>query len=132
VGRLRGSRSGCALAQLAPRCLTGPGARIDLAHQRQPFLRLGLRGEVAHVQAKALAAFLEAAADEELETLQLGELDLRQRHGRGGGTQIQYERTAGWRRRVPGCHARASVGSDVGYCCHNFPDQNHEATRSAG
>lgn len=66
--RLCGCRSGCALAQLAARCLTGPCTRVDLAHDAQPFLGLGERGEVAHVQPEALATFLEAPAYEEMKT----------------------------------------------------------------
>ncbi|HLJ21684.1 MAG TPA: hypothetical protein VKU84_15870, partial [Stellaceae bacterium] len=50
---------------LPPGRLAGPRARIDLAHQAQPFLGFGERGEITHVQPEALAALLEAPADEE-------------------------------------------------------------------
>ena len=129
VLRLRGRSGRGALAQLAPRGLTCPGAGVDLAHHAQPLLGLGQRGEVAHVQTKALAPFLEAPADEEGETLELRQIRLRERHGRRRRAQVEHERprACGRRGRIPGFRARASVGSEVGCCCHNFP--GHEITR---
>ena len=79
---LSGGRSRGSLAQLAARGLSGPGARVDLAHDAQPLLGLGQRGEIAHVQTKALPPFLEAPADEEREALELRQIRLRQRHRR--------------------------------------------------
>ena len=76
-GRRRGS-----LAQLAARGLARPGARVDLAHDAQPLLGLGQRGEIAHVQTKALPALLEAPADEKREALELRQIGLRERHRR--------------------------------------------------
>jgi hypothetical protein len=80
---LRCVGGGGTLTELAPRGLTRPCAGIDLANQIEPLLGFGERGEVTHVQAKALAAFFEAAADEEGKAPQLGQIGLRQRHGRG-------------------------------------------------
>jgi hypothetical protein len=122
---LRGLFGRGALAQLASRSLPGPGARIDLAYHAQPFLGLGEGGEVTHVQPEALAALLEAAAHEEIEALELGQLRLRERHGRRGGTQVEHEwpRTAGWCARIH-CVGTARARSEIGRCCHNFPEPN--------
>jgi hypothetical protein len=77
------SCSGCsALTQLAPGSFAGPCARVDVAHQAQPLFGLGERREVTHVEAKTLAAFLEAPADEKSEAPELGQVGLRERHGR--------------------------------------------------
>ncbi|HEV2229902.1 MAG TPA: hypothetical protein VGR86_13200 [Steroidobacteraceae bacterium] len=77
----RSGRRG-ALAELAAGCFAGPCAGIDLAHDVQPLLGFGERREVTHVKTKALAALLEAAAHEKVEALELGQLRLRQSHGR--------------------------------------------------
>ena len=76
-GRRRGS-----LTELAARGFAGPGTRVNLAHDAQPLLGLGQRGEVTHVQTKALPAFLEAPADEEREAFELRQIRLRKRHRR--------------------------------------------------
>ena len=81
---LSGGRGRGPLAELAPRGLAGPCAGVDLAHHAQPFLGLGESREIAHVKPEALAAFLEAAADEECEALELGQIGLRERHRRRG------------------------------------------------
>jgi hypothetical protein len=70
-------------AQLLSRCFAGPGARIDFANDIQPLFGFGECREVTHVETEPLTAFLEAAADEEGEALQLGKIGLRQRHRRG-------------------------------------------------
>jgi hypothetical protein len=80
--RLLSVRRGGALTELAPRGFAGPCARVDLANHIQPFLGFGEGGEVTHVQSKALATFLEAAADKEGKAPQLRQIGLRQRHGR--------------------------------------------------
>jgi hypothetical protein len=82
LGLCRGS-SGRAGAQLFARRFTGPGARINFAHDIQPLFRFGECREVTHVEPEPLAAFLETAAHKEGKTLQLGEVGLRQRHRRG-------------------------------------------------
>jgi hypothetical protein len=81
--RLGGGSGGSSGAQLLARRFTGPGARIDLANDIQPFFGLGECREVTHVEAEPLAALLEAAADEEGKALQLGQIGLCQRHRRG-------------------------------------------------
>src|SRR2546421_7571202 len=50
--------------------------RSDLSHDAQPLLGLCQRGEIAHVQTKALPPFLEAPADEEREALELRQIRL--------------------------------------------------------
>src|SRR2546423_498130 len=77
------ARAAGGAADLA-RGLAGPGARVDLAHDAQPLLGLCQRGEIAHVQTKALPPFLEAPADEEREALELRQIRLRERHRRRG------------------------------------------------
>jgi hypothetical protein len=77
----RGSRGGSS-AQLLARRFAGPGTRINLANDIQPFFGFGECREVTHVEAEPLAALLETAADEEGEALQLGQIGLRQRHRR--------------------------------------------------
>jgi hypothetical protein len=83
VLRLGGGGRGGAFTELAAGGFAGPRPGIDLAHDAQPLLGLGQRREVTHVEAEALAPFLEAAAHEEVETLELGQLSLRQRQRRG-------------------------------------------------
>jgi hypothetical protein len=83
---------GSASAQLLARCLARPGTGIDIPHRAQPLLGLGLAGEESHVKTEALAPFLEAAADEERETLELGHIGLRERHRGRRGAQIEHER----------------------------------------
>jgi hypothetical protein len=78
--------------QLLARCLAGPCAGIDIPHRAQPFLGLGLAREESHVKTEALASFLETAADEEREALELGQIGLRQRHRSRRGAQIEHER----------------------------------------
>jgi hypothetical protein len=78
--RSSGSR---ASPQLFARCLPRPGARINLAHDIQPLFGFGERREVTHVEPEALAAFLEATADEEGKALQLSQIGLCKRHRRG-------------------------------------------------
>jgi hypothetical protein len=70
-------------AQLFARRLTRPGARINFAHDIQPLFGFSECREVTHVEPEPLAAFLEAAADEEGKTFQLGQICLCQRHRRG-------------------------------------------------
>jgi hypothetical protein len=82
--RLCGGRSGGAFTQLTTGRFTRPGARVDLAHDAQPFFGLGERRKVTHVQPKAFAAFLETPAHEKSETSELGQVGLRERHGRRG------------------------------------------------
>src|SRR5205807_4593553 len=98
------SRRGCgrACAQLLARRLTGPCARIDLAHDAQPFLCFGERREITHVKAEALPTLLEAAAHEEGKALELRQIRLRERHRRRRRAQIQDERACGRRRLIPG------------------------------
>jgi hypothetical protein len=98
------------LAQLLPGSFTGPCARIDIAHRAQPFFGFGERREVAHVESESLAAFLEAAAYEKAESFELGLLRLRERHGRRGGAQVEYE----WTRIRPG---RSSLFNNIVACC---------------
>ncbi len=90
---LRSSLSGRALAQLLAGSLACPCARIDVANDVQPFLGLFECREVAHVQAEALTAVLTTAAHEEVESLQLGDLGLLERHGRGRGAQVEDVRS---------------------------------------
>jgi hypothetical protein len=73
-----------ALTQLASRCFAGPGTRVDVAHEAQPFFGLGERRKITHVQAKPLAAFLESPADKKREAPELGQIRLRQGHGSRG------------------------------------------------
>jgi hypothetical protein len=82
LGLCRGG-GGCASAQLLARRFARPGARVNLAHDIQPLFGFGERREIAHVEPEPLAAFLEAAADEEGKAFQLGQIGLRQRHRRG-------------------------------------------------
>ena len=77
------SSGGCTSAQLFARRLTRPGARINLAHDIQPLFGFGECREVTHVEPEPLAAFLEAAADEEGKALQLSQIGLCKRHRRG-------------------------------------------------
>jgi hypothetical protein len=121
VLRLYRGRGGRALAQLAAGRFARPGAGVDLAHDAEPLLGLGQRRKIAHVQPEAFAAFLETAAHEEIEALQVRELGLSQRHRRGGRAQIEDVRTRGGarRRRL----ARADGGQFLLWC-HNFPDTN--------
>jgi hypothetical protein len=81
LGLRGGSRRG-ALTQLAAWRLACPGTGIDFAHHSQPLLGLGERREVTHMETKALAPFLEAAADEKMKATQLGQIGLRKRHRR--------------------------------------------------
>ncbi len=90
---LRGCLGGCALAQLLARSFACPCARIDVANDVQPFLGFFERREVAHVQAEALTAVLTTAADEEVESLQLRDLSLLERHGRRRGAQVEDVRS---------------------------------------
>jgi hypothetical protein len=105
-------RCGCygSLAQLLPGSLAGPCAGVDIAHCAQPFFGFGERREVAHVESESLAAFLEAAADEKAESFELGLLRFRERHGRRGGAQVEYERT---RLRL----GRSGLFNDIVACC---------------
>jgi hypothetical protein len=130
--RLR-SRSGCsALTQLASGGFTSPRAGVDLARDAQPLFGLGKRREVTHVQSKALAAFLEATADEKSKAPELGHVGLRERHGRRGRAQIEHERPCAECRghRTPGF--RACIGSEVWCCCHSFPEPKHSTPRPCG
>jgi hypothetical protein len=105
---LRGSCRRGASTQLLARRFTGPGTGIDVTNHTEPLFGFRLCGEVAHVQTEALAAFLEAAADEERETLELGQINLRQGHWRGGRAQVQDERArVGFRRRRLSSNRRA-------------------------
>jgi hypothetical protein len=97
--RLRGRSRRRALTQLAAGGLSRPGTWIDLAHHAEPFLGLGERRKVAHVQTKALAPFLETATHEEMKTPQLGQVGLRERHRRRRGAQVEYKRPRAERRR---------------------------------
>ena len=119
--RLRGGGGGGALTQLPTRRFTGPGARIDLAHDAQPLFGLGERREVTHVQPKTFAAFLEAPAHEKSETPELGQVGLRERHRRRRRAQVEHKRPCVERRRRRSPGFRARTGSEVGRCCHNFP-----------
>jgi hypothetical protein len=74
---------GGALAKLAAGRFAGPCAGIDFTHDVQPFLGFGERCEITHVETKALATFLEAAAYGKVEALELGQLRLRQSQRRG-------------------------------------------------
>jgi hypothetical protein len=80
VLRLCGGCGSGPSAQLLARRFTSPGARINLANDIQPFFGFSECREVTHVEAEPLAAFFEAAADEEGKALQLGQIGLRQRH----------------------------------------------------
>jgi len=80
--RLCGGSGGGSSAQLLTRRLTGPGTRINLAYDIQPFFGFGECREVTHVEAEPLAALFETAADEEGKALQLGQIGLCQRHRR--------------------------------------------------
>ena len=82
LGLCRGSGSRTS-AQLFAWCLTRPGARINLAHDIQPLFGFGECREITHVEPEPLAAFLEAAADEEGKALQLSQIGLCKRHRRG-------------------------------------------------
>jgi hypothetical protein len=121
---LGGGGGGRASAQLLAGRLTGPRARIDLTNDTQPFFSFGERREVPHVQSEALAALLEAAADEKREAFELGQIGLGQRHRSGGRAQIQYERARvrGCRRWVPGLGACNSARCQLWrWWCHMFP-----------
>jgi len=125
VLRLRGSGRRGAFAQLATGRLAGPGTRIDLAHDTEPFLGFRECREISHVQAKTFATFLEAPAHEEREALELGQIGLRERHRRGRRTQIQDEGSGVCDRcdRVPCAELCESISCEVGRCCHNFPEK---------
>ena len=68
-----------------------PGAGIDVAHDIEQLLGLLLGVEVAHVQAKALAAFFAPARDKKSEALEPGVIGRRKRHRRRGRAQIDDE-----------------------------------------
>ena len=110
----------CSLTQLLAGGLSSPGARIDVAYDVEPFLRLGEGREVAHVKPEPLAAFLQPPAHEKRKLLEFRERCLPERHRRGGGAQVEDERTD------PGTGSRvlASACDRPGreFCwCHRFP-----------
>jgi hypothetical protein len=82
LGLCRGG-GGRASAQFLAGRFARPGTRVNLAHDIQPLFGFGEGGEITHVEPEPLAAFLETATHKEGETLQFGEVRLRQRHRRG-------------------------------------------------
>ena len=116
-------------AQLLARSLARPRTGIDFAHHSQPFLGLRLAGEESHVETEALAPLLETAADEEGEAFELGQIGLRERHGRRRGTQIEHERAClcGRRRRM--VRVRLSR-RQICRWCHRFPGQSVDHRRT--
>jgi len=113
-----------ASAQLLARCLARPRAGIDIPHHAQPLLGFGLAREESHVKTETLASLLEPAADEEREALELGQIDLRERHRSRRGAQIEHERPCLSGRR---CHLfRAHLGGrQICRWCHKFPGQSN-------
>jgi hypothetical protein len=79
LGLFRG-RGRSTRAQFLTLRFASPGPWIDLAHDVQPFFRLSERREVTHMEAEALTTLFEAAAHEESEPLQLGQISLCERH----------------------------------------------------
>jgi hypothetical protein len=117
------------LAQFLAGCFAGPGAGINVPHGAEPLFGLGQCREVTHVEAESFAAFLEAAADEKAEAFELRLFRLRERHGRRGGTQVEYER-AGirlWLALFNGIGACCGARCRVRRWCHRiFPGPMHE------
>jgi hypothetical protein len=89
LGLRRGGGYGT-LAQLLPRSFTSPCTRIDIAYRAQPFFGFGQRREITHVKSESLTAFLKTPADEKTEAFELRLFRFRERHGRRGGTQVEY------------------------------------------
>jgi hypothetical protein len=92
LGLCRSGRGGPS-AKLFTRCFAGPRTRINVANDTQPLFGFRECREITHVETKTLAPFLEAAAHEEGETLQLFLVRLGERHRRCRRAQIQNERS---------------------------------------
>jgi hypothetical protein len=90
--RRSGRRGLLRRAELLARRIADPGSGINVPDDREPFLGFGRRVEITHVQPEALASILEAAADEERETRELGGSRLLERHRRRGRGEIDDER----------------------------------------
>ena len=122
---------GGTLTQLLPRCLSGPCAGIDVAHDVEPFLGLLDAREITHVEPEALAALFATATDKESEAFELGNLHLLERHRRRRRAQVEHEqsrlpsarcRGTGHRRScIPGPGACDRTGCQCWRCHNSFP-----------
>ena len=129
VPRLRRGGLRCAGAQLLARCFASPCAGVDLPHDIQPLLGFGLGLEESHMEAEALASFLETTAHEKGEALELGQLRLRERHRRRRRAQIEDERPRLGGRDRRFVRVRFS-GREICRRCHKFPGQSNSHWQS--